>query len=226
MSRRPLGVVLLFLIAPSGRGAEPAYAVKVTERSPPPAEVAEPIRKLLRDRCVQLLDDKGELVAEVWGRAVVPAEATDAQIANGLTYREVPETTILGVVRFAREHSDYRKHKIPAGVYTLRLAFQPVSDDHVGTAPHPEFGLLSPAAEDPKPDTLTAKGLHERSAKTTGKHPAVLLLFPGTGAAADPKLVDKGSGHWTLFLLLDVKVGNKKATLPLGLNLVGASPSA
>ena len=56
--------------------------------------------------------------------------------------------------------TDYRKQKVPAGVYTLRLALQPVSDDHGGTAPYRDFCLLSPAADDRKPDLLSPKALH------------------------------------------------------------------
>jgi hypothetical protein len=225
MSFRNLAVALLCPLAcASGLRAADPYSVKVAASTPAPAEVAEPIRKLLRDTCVQVSDAKGDLVAELWWRAEVPAKATEAQIENGLTYREVPETTLLGVVRFARPFNDYRKQKIAAGVYTLRLANQPQDGDHMGTAAYSEFCLLSPAAEDKKPETMAAKSLHELSEKsTTTQHPAAMLLFPGKGAAAEPKVVNKGSGHWVLLLQLDVKAGGKPAKLPIGLTIAGAS---
>jgi hypothetical protein len=225
MSFRNLGVALLLLAAPAARAAD-SYSVKVADNTPAPAEVAEPIRKLLRETCLQVYDAKDNLMAELWWRAEVPAKATEAQIKNGLTYREVPETTLVGVVRFAKAFSDYRKQKIPPGVYTLRLAGQPMDGDHMGTAPYSEFLLLSPAAEDKKPDTMAPKSLHEMSTKTTNNHPGVMLLFPGKGAAAEPKMVNKGSGHWVLLFLLNVKAGDKAATLPVGLTIVGTSTAA
>ena len=206
--------------------AEKTYSIKSVEKTPAPNEVQEPIRKLLGEHCVQLLDAKGELLAEVWFRNDVPVKATEAQIQNGLTYAEVPESTILGAIRFPRQITDYRKQKIPAGVYTLRLANQPMDGDHMGTAPYSEFLLLSPAAEDKTPNTMEAKKLQELSGKTTSGHPGVLLLFPGKGAAAEPKLEKKEENHWVLLFLQEVKIGDKKATLPIGLTLIGASSSA
>ena len=63
----------------------------------------EPIRKLLGERCVQLLNAKGDLLAEVWFRKDLPAKATEAQIKNGLTYMEVPESTVFGAIRFPKQ---------------------------------------------------------------------------------------------------------------------------
>jgi hypothetical protein len=145
---------------------------------------------------------------------------------NGLTYHEIPETTVLGALRLPKAYTDYRKQKLAAGVYTLRLAFQPMNGDHMGTAPFSEFVLASPAADDKKPDLMEPKSLHEMSAKSTENHPAVFLLFPGKGAAAEPKFVDKGEGHWALLYLQDLKVGDKKVSIPIALTLVGASSAA
>ena len=206
--------------------AEKDYSVKTVDKAPAPKEVQEPIRKLLGERCVQLCDAKGDVLAEVWLRKDLPVKATEAQIKNGLTYSEVAQSTVFGAIRFPKQFVDYRKQKIPAGVYTLRLAIQPMDGDHMGTAPYSEFLLLSPAAEDKTPATMEAKKLQEMSGKTTGDHPGVLLLFPGKGAAATPKLEKKEENHWVLLLLLDAKASDKKATLPVGLTLIGVSSSA
>lgn len=223
--RPALGVAtLLCLVLPAS--AAPKYSIKTMADTAPPKEVQEPIRKLLGNQCVQLFDGKGGLLLELWFRKEVPAKATEAQVKNGLTYREVPLSTVVGVVKVAKQTIDYRKQKIKAGVYTLRLANQPMDGDHMGTAPYSEFVLLSPASDDRKPDLMEIKSLHELSAKTTESHPGVYLLFPGKGATAEPKLVDKGMGHWVLMMQLEVKAGDKKATLDLGLTLVGISASA
>ena len=221
------GVAAVFVLAAwPVHAADNAYTVKTVDKTPAPSELQEPIRKLLGERCTQLLNAKGDVLAELWFRKDVPAKATDAQIKNGLTYREVQETTLFGAIRFPKQVTDYRKQKIPAGVYTLRLANQPMDGDHMGTAPYSEFLLMSPAAEDKKPDPMEPKALQELSGKTTSGHPGVLLLFPGKGATAEPKLEKKEENHWVLLFLQEVKIGDKKATLPIGLTLIGASSSA
>jgi hypothetical protein len=226
MMRRLLGLspaVLFLAVLPAW--AAPTYTIKVVEEAAP-MEVAEAVRPLLDDKCVQLLDPKGEVMTEVWFRKGLPAKATDAQIKNGLTYAEIPDTTLVGALRVAKQSMDYRKQKIKPGVYTLRIAHQPMDGDHMGTAPYSEFCLAVPAANDQKPDVMAVKTLHENSAKSTGSHPGVFLLFPGKDAAAEPKLVNKGDGHWVLMFKQEVSVGDKKATIGVGLTLVGSSPSA
>lgn len=203
--------------------AEP-YSVKVVADTAPPDDLAAPVRKLLKKECVQFCDSGGELVLELWFRAAVPVEATDEQIENGLTYAEVPSSTIIGAVRVPKLYIDYRKQKVKEGTYTLRLTTQPPTGEHMGTAPYTTFCLLCPAAEDTKPDALEAKKLHDLSAKVTMDHPSVLVVFPGGKDAGDkPKVVDKGKGHHVLFLKLPVAAGAKKAALPFGLTLAGAS---
>jgi hypothetical protein len=200
------------------RAADP-YSIKpVTEAAP--KELAEPVRKLMGDHAVQLLDAKGEVLAQVWFCKEVSAKA---QAGGELTYQQLQESTVVGALKVAKQMRDYRKQKVKPGVYTLRYGNQPMDGDHMGTAPYAEFVEACPAAEDKSPAPLETKALHELSAKTTNSHPAVLLLFPGTGAAAEPKLVNKGEGHWVLFLQLDAKAGDKKAKLPVGLTLIGAS---
>jgi hypothetical protein len=227
MTYRPLAgaaILLLFTALPL-RAADAAYSIKVQDKAPAPKEVQEPIRKLLAEQSVQLLDAKGEVLCELWFIKTVEAKATEAQIKNGLTYREVPQTTVLGVLRVVKPMSDYRKQKIAAGVYTLRLGYQPMDGDHMGTAPYSEFCLVSPAAADRSPDLMEPKAMQEMSGKTTAGHPCVLLLFPGKAAGA-PKLADKGDGHWVLEFKQDVTADGKKATLGVGLTLIGFSASA
>jgi hypothetical protein len=212
-------IVTLFLTAAFTSAAE--YSIK-TAATPPPKELKEPIAKLLGERSVQILDSTGEAIAELWFRKELPAKATPEQVKNGLTYRELDETVLLGAVRFHQQGSDYRQQKIKPGVYTIRLGFQPMDGDHMGTAPHTEFGLVVPAAADGKPDTMSAKELQELSTKTSGSsHPAVLLLYPNDKPEDAPKLVDKGSGTWVLNLKQPVAVGGQKARVGIGLTLIG-----
>jgi hypothetical protein len=227
MMVRKLGAVTLFFAVAGLASAAPApYTAKVVDGTPPPKELAEPVQKLLADRCVQLADAKGEVTLELWFRKDVPAKATEAQIKNGLTYREIGESTVLGALRVSKQITDFRKQKIAPGVYTLRLGYQPMDGDHMGTAPYSEFCLLSPAAEDKSAANMETKALQEMSAKTTNGHPGVMLLFPGGKDAGEPKLVDKGEGNWVLLFKQEVTAGGMKATMGFALTVFGTSPSA
>ncbi|HVS36803.1 MAG TPA: hypothetical protein VMS17_14680 [Gemmataceae bacterium] len=211
--------------APGSPTADASYSIKTTDAAPP-MELAEPIRKLLAGHCIQLFAGGDKALVEVWFRKEAPGDAIDVQIMNGLTYQEIPETTVLGALRVIGDFTDYRHQKLAPGVYTLRLGFQPVTDDHQGTTPYPEFLLASPAAADLKPDPMEHKALVELSGKTTGKHPSVLLLFPGKNTSDEPKLVEKPGGCWVVMVKQDVRVGDKKTVMGIGLTLIGTSPKA
>jgi phosphopantetheinyl transferase (holo-ACP synthase) len=224
--RLTAGVVVWLALTPALLAA-PDYSIKTVADTAPPKQLSDAVRKVLDNTVIQLKDAKDETVVEVWLAKEPAAKATAEQVKNGLTYRELPSSTILGAVRVVKATTDYKKQKIPAGVYTLRLGIQPEDGDHMGTAPYNEFALLCPAAEDKKTDLLETKELRELSAKTTENHPGVWVLFPADKDAADkPKVVSKPGGHWVLFLKLPVVSGDRKATLPFGLNLVGHSSSA
>jgi hypothetical protein len=212
--------VLLGLLAGAPAWAD-AYSIKAAT-TPAPTELKDPVRKLLGDQSIQLLDDKGTVICEVWFRKEVPAKATPEQVKNGLTYRELEESTLMGAIRFDRLVTDYRKQKVKPGVYTLRLGFQPMDGDHMGTAPYSEFLLLAPAKLDQKPDLMDTKELRDLSSKAIGaSHPGVLLLFPNDKPEDAPKLVDKGMGQWVLNVKEQAAAGGQKAALGVGLTLVG-----
>jgi hypothetical protein len=222
----PVAAVFLVLAQVGADARAATYTIK-TEKVEPPKELQEPIRKLLSEQAVQLLDAQGKPICDVWFRKELPIKATPQQVKKGLGYRDLAETTLLGAIRFVQPATDYRKQKVKPGVYTLRLAFQPMDGDHMGTAPHAEFCLLSPAAEDKKPDLMTAKELQELSAKAIGEsHPGILLLFPDAKPPDTPQLVGKGDGHWALSIKQDVLAGDQKTTLGIALTLIGHSTAA
>jgi hypothetical protein len=217
------GAAILVLVAATLAPAqEGKYSVKVATVEPP-KELSEPIRKPLGSEAVEFLDAKGGRIATLWFRKEVPADATPEQVKNGLTYRELKETTVLGAARFDQQWSDYRKQKIKPGVYTLRLGFQPMDGDHMGTSPHPDFLLLVNAKEDKNANPVEPKELQEMSIKTMGtSHPGVLLLFPNNKPGAAPQLVNQPNNHLVLNTKEDVAVGGTKAgALGIGLTLVG-----
>jgi hypothetical protein len=216
-------VLVLLLLPGLIQAADAKYSIK-TAATPIPKELSEPIAKLLSDQSVQLMDSKGALLAELWFRKEVPSKASSDQAKKGLTYRELDETTLLGAIRCVQPLSDYRKQKIKPGVYTLRLAFQPMNGDHMGTAPYSEFCIVSPAAEDKKPDTMDPKDLFELSTKATmTAHGGIFLLFPNDKPKDKPELVAKEQDHWVLNLKEEVSAGGTKAPMGIGLTLIGHS---
>jgi hypothetical protein len=219
---------LAVLITTAGWAGEAKYSIKTVDKSAPPKELDESIRKLLNDHSIKLLDPNGKTIGELWFRKVVPVDATAEQLKNGLTYREVKESTILAAVRFEQDWSDYRKQKVKPGVYTLRLGFQPMDGDHMGTAPHNEFCLLLSADKDTKTDLIDTKALQKLSTDSIGTtHPGVMLLFPYNNPKDAAKLVSKSNDHWVLNVKENVSVGGKTAEqgLGIGLTVVGHSES-
>jgi len=219
--RGALPVLICLLLTVPAVAEDKNYSIKTTN-TPVPSEVKEPIRKLLSDKSVQFLDAGGNLLAELWFRKELPAKATPEQVKNGLTYRELEESTLIGAVRFEQQFIDYRKQKIKPGVYTLRIGFQPQDGDHMGTAPHSEFCLLVPAQIDSTPKPMEAKELRELSAKAPGgTHPGIMLLFPNDKPDPAPRLLDKGMGNLALSFKEDVVAGSQKTSLGFALTLVG-----
>lgn len=225
MSRIYLSAGVLVLWTACLAGADPARCVVKETTSPPPKELKESIRALLSDKAVLVLDETGKPVCELWFRKEVPAKASADDVQKGLRYQQLEQTTLLGAVRFDQLWSDFRKQRVKPGVYTLRLAFQPMDGNHMGTAPFNEFCLLVPAADDPKPDPMTFKQLFELSAKSTmeATHAGLMLLYPGEPATAAARLVDKGGGNYILNWKTEAAAAGQKGPLGLGLTLFGAT---
>jgi hypothetical protein len=198
------------------------YTVKAATTSPP-SELAEPVKKLLADRSVQMLDGSGKTVAEFWFRPEVKADATPEQVKNGLSYREIPQSEILGAVRFDQDWSDYRKQKVKAGIYTLRLAYQPADGDHQGSSEFQDFILVTAADKDTKTDLVDFKEMVERSAKSLNTaHPGVFMLFPNSKPAQAPELVSRPRSHLYLSVAVTPIVqGKKMGTMGIGMTVVG-----
>ncbi|MBX9623528.1 MAG: hypothetical protein K2X82_06915 [Gemmataceae bacterium] len=191
------------------------------EKADPPAAVAEAVRKTLAaDALVVRRGD--DVVMRVWFRQSIPVKATDDQVKNGLTYREIPEGELVGVLEFPEPFTDFRRQKLPAGAYTLRFAVQPDIGDHTGTAPHPEFCLLTPAEKDASPEPVVKAELIVRSsAVNEGKHPAVLLLFPYFGKDDGPAVAGKGDGVWVVNARRPIAAEGVKGTLGFGITVAG-----
>ena len=225
MIRTLAAVAAILALATSTFAADAKLTVKV-EKAEPPKELADAIRKTLSDQAMSVSDEKGKLICTVWAAKALDTKATADQAKAGLKYSHVEETTLVGAVKFPEEWKDYRKQKIKAGVYTLRLGVQLMDGDHMGTAPYNEFALLSPAAEDKTPDAMEVKELYELSGKSTGrKHPGLMLLFPNKTAAEAPAIEAKPKDHTVLSYRVPATAAGQKANLGFSLVVVGVTMS-
>jgi hypothetical protein len=200
--------------------AEPKLSAKV-EKVAVPEALAEPVRKLLDGQALVVRNGDAEVMT-VWFRSEIPAKATEEQVKNGLTYREIPEGTLVGAVRFPQKFTDFRKQEIAAGVYTLRFAVQPDIGDHTGTAPHPDFCLMCRAEDDTSAAPVEKKKLIEVSSLVNeGRHPAVLLMWPNNGKDTGVKVLSKGEGVYVATVRRPVVAGELKTTLGFAVTVAG-----
>jgi len=218
---RVLAVLCIVFATSPLWAAEPKLSAKI-EKVALPDPLSEPIRKLLDEQALVVRDGENEIMT-VWFRTAVPVKATEEQVKNGLTYQEIPEGVLVGVIRFPAKFTDYRKQEIPAGVYTLRFAIQPDIGDHTGTAPHPEFCLMCQAEKDKSPDPIEKKKLIEVSSLVNeGRHPAVLLMWPNNEKDANTKVVNKGTGVFVATIQRAVMTDdNRKSTLGFAITVAG-----
>lgn len=221
---RRILLLLAFLLSPAVAADTPTLKVS-SAKTDPPAALAKEVRAALDPMAVVLADDAGTRLTLCF-RADIPSGATADQVANGLTYLELAEGTLVAVVRFDKPFTDFRKQEIPAGTYTLRMAVQPDIGDHKETAPHQDFCLLVPAANDTTTEPVEVKELIPLSRKATGAdHPAVMLLFPHYGKEAEPKLVAKPNGVSVVQLRRPVTAGDKMTTIGFAVVVAGTSPT-
>jgi hypothetical protein len=199
---------------------QPKLSVEL-EMLTPPKQLAEPIRKLLDEKALVIRDERN-VIMRVWFRSEIPVKANAEQIKNGLTFREVPQGTLVGAIEFPAPFTDYRRQQLPIGVYTLRFALQPDIGDHTDTAPHLEFCLLVASVDDQAAEEIEVKKLIELSSKVNeGRHPAVLLLWPNFDKKADQKVLDKGEGVHVATTHRPVISENGKSTLGFGITIAG-----
>ena len=217
--RRLVTLLMFAALAP----AAPKLTLTIA-KADPPKEVAEAVAKLLDKEAVTVTGDDSGPSLTLWFREVLPTTATAEQIKNGLTYREIAEGTLLGVVKFDKAFTDFRKQEIAAGTYTLRLAVQPDTGDHKDTAPHQDFVLLVPAAADIGTEPLEVKEIVKLSLKATGgDHPGVMLLYPHFGKEEKPEVAEQKDGPRSVRLRRPVANGANKTTLGLSLVVDGFS---
>ena len=213
--------VVLFLSCGPALAADSYTLEKIS--GAPPADVPASLRDAVRPEALEVKAPGGAL-CEIWLRKEVPV-ATTPSTDLGVTFGQIAEGTLLGVMRIAAPTTDYRQQKIKPGLYTLRYANTPVDGNHQGVAPQRDFALLSPVADDADAATVSRDEAIKRSTKTTGsKHPSVWSLGPGDDSSAAPALrFQEDLQTWVLSFRLPLSGGSQ---VSVGMVVVGHAPEA
>jgi hypothetical protein len=184
------------LLAPLSLGAQ---QYKADQAGPPPSELAPAIGGALGKGFAIAQD--GKKYCEIWLRTsieTVPVPTEPNNTLPNITLAQIAVGTLLGAVRFDSPGADRRGQTIQPGVYTLRYGVMPANDDHQGAAPHRDFALLIPAADDrdlsaiPKPDALLA--MSRKASRTM--HPAILSIWKAASESAG--FSQRGDSDWVL----------------------------
>ena len=206
MIRFFLVVICLFVCLPVWAEGKVETIGTLTE-----ASIAEPIKAAMEEKGWRVTDDKGKPIAEVWFAKKVEASGKEVMGAN---YGQIPEGTLLGVIHFPANTSDYRGQAVKAGYYTLRYALILENGAHLGVSPTRDFVLLCAPSDDKDPKVLTQPEVIKLSIKASGAgHPSPWnIVLPETKEGL-PKVVKTEEGH----VVLDVNVSG----MALGLTLIG-----
>jgi len=143
----------------------------------------------------------GKVVAEFWPRKV--AFSGDPVAGFGIRFETMPEGSLLGVVRFPKNGSDFREQNIKSGIYTMRYGLHPEDGNHMGVAASRDFALLIKTDADTEPSrNLPFDLLTQLSISSSGNpHPTVLRLELPDGDDSGHIWQDE-TGHWVLDLAI------------------------
>jgi hypothetical protein len=160
------------------------------ERIGPVAEASDTVKQALAQQGYRVTLDDG-WTAEFWLAKPLKTAKKDAA---GALFPELTNGQFVGLVRFRQGFSDYRGQAVAAGIYTLRYQLLPQDGNHMGVTPNPDFLLLSPVADDSRPEiTYLYRKLTALSSKaTTTGHPAVMAMESAGDPGAAVKQYDGG----------------------------------
>lgn len=167
----------------------------------PPSELAPAIAGVLGSDVTTVTTGSARL--EFW--LVKALELAHAPSPDALSWTDVPEGALVGVLRLGSTWTDIRGFTIRPGVYTLRFALQPQNGDHMGISPHREFLLPGPAAEDTAVAPVGYDGALELAKKVSRRaHPASISLDPPVSPAAPGTVTTSDLGHQVVILRVPV----------------------
>jgi hypothetical protein len=206
---RFLFVLVLFAGSAWAAGAE----VEKLDASALPAELSDALKSLLSNEGLAVSLD-GEEVARVWlCSELVAAENASSEL--GVEFGQIEPGSLVGIVQFLKQWSDYKLNPIAEGLYPMRYWPMPADGNHMGVATYRDFLLLTSLTADTDLEAnLDLAGVLVASSDATGvPHPGVLALFPIWDEIDEPKMVKNDVDQWTLA----VKVGDQT----LGLVMAG-----
>ena len=208
-----LGLIVFLLLTPNmARSAE--YGAQELKEAPPADELSEEIAGLLAPSGWKVMQGEKRVVCEIWPakawRTKAGFEPSDTVLVS------LEPGSLVGVLRFTRKGADFRGQEIPAGLYTLRYANQPVDGNHVGTFATRDFLVMLPASADQSAKPITDMDLFKLSAQSAeSNHPAIVpLVKPEEGDAEQLKHFEE-QDWWTLRLPGQDAKGGKIVLLPV-----------
>jgi len=169
------------------------------ERTAPPADAGAALRAAVRTECIAIeLPSVGTV--RVWParrvRAARPAPSGESPFATERVHLSIEPGSLLALASWDSPWIDYRGQTIPAGVYALVYAIQPIFKQHIGVSEFRDAALLVPPSVRPGQSLAV---LVETSRAVSGtSHPAVATLYPVARDAALPRLSARASGGSTL----------------------------
>lgn len=197
-----------------------AFAQKV-EKLPAldDASVPAAVKGVLDTAGTRVVLADGTPLAEIWLRKTTPK---NAKPGTDVLYPQLAISQMVGVIRFPNAGKDFRGHAIKAGFYTMRYDIQPPDGDHLGTAPNPDFLLLSPVAEDADPNaTMDTKQLATMSSHASGlRHPSVWEMMTPEGSDL-PRAYTNADSY--LIFVGNLKTDDGKV-FPIAVVLKGQAP--
>lgn len=215
MKRSVYGMKMLVLFAAAAMFATTASAqyTLTSSTAPPPSELAAPVQAAISSNAIQVAGASGPY-CEIWPAKSIPTAPTP-DTSLGVNFGQIPQGTLMAVVKFDGPSADYRNQPIKPGVYTLRFALQPVNGNHQGVSPYRDFVLAVPAAADTSTAALTPDALYKLSEKASGTgHPSVWSLIPADEAPATLPAIahqQEETDQWVVFfqapLATPVKMG-------------------
>lgn len=188
--------------------------------------VERPTSSSVSDAVWQEVDSKGYRLTlddgstcDLWLRKSL--SVSKSKEAEGVLFPEIPPSTLIGVISFAKPATDFRGQPIKAGFYSLRYELLPNDGNHLGVAPSRDFVLAIPAEADLDPNAqFKFEQLVSLSRKTTGtQHPAPLSLVQADSAT--PGLSKDDQDHWIFSVKLPTSSGEE---IPLGIIVKGTAP--
>ena len=175
------------------------------------ASISNPIKGAVEEKGSRIIADDGKIIAELWPAKKVEAVGKEVMGAN---FGNITEGSLLGVIHFPTNTSDYRGQAVNAGYYTMRYALILENGAHLGVSPTRDFVLLCAPSDDKDPKALPQSELIKLSMKASGSgHVSPWSIVPTTAKEGLPKAVKTEEGH----VVLDLKISG----IALGLTLIG-----